>query len=222
MVVGLMPFLQTCRTSAKQERVRGLAQRPRSVAALAGATAWLPGPLKRAAIRAYDATMDAESVDATAMLLRRDVARAAFEMAKTEFEDLDAEHGWDDLAALAASGRCAAMQADDLVMYGVWLYGMQCRAPLVRDGEDGFRARHQKFEPKCPAHLAMFRRSVLVAVKCSRRCPLLLAAQGVFGASGRLLRRRRPAHRLRRLGTDQTLLSLRCLITAGAALVYTV
>ena len=49
--MGLMPFLHTCRSSARQERVRRLARYPGMLATAAGALALLPDGLKRGLVR---------------------------------------------------------------------------------------------------------------------------------------------------------------------------
>ena len=108
LVAGLMPFVSTCRTSTRQERVRALAQRPRLMATLAGVISWLPVAWRRSVVRSVDPKMDADSVDATVQLLRHSIALVAFTMGKSEFEDLDADDGWRDLEAVCAKGRCAA------------------------------------------------------------------------------------------------------------------
>lgn len=118
-VMGLMPFLETSRSEGRQERVRAIAAHGDRVALAAAALSWLPAPAKRALVWLGDRGMDDASVAATAALVRGDVARAAFCMARHEFHDLSApSQGWGDLRHFATSGRCAPPPLSHLLTTG--------------------------------------------------------------------------------------------------------
>lgn len=108
LVAGLMPFLETSRSEARQERIRALAAHGNRLALVAAALGRLPRAALRVMVRLSDRSMDGASVAATAALVRGDVARAAFFMGRSEFHDLaPPSQGWDDLRHFAATGRCA-------------------------------------------------------------------------------------------------------------------